>query len=316
MKKIITLVFLFAIAALQAQGKAGDSSGITLTAYMSDQIDGFPAMAKNNMLDKLSQIGMANGMGGNPGSRFIITANVVVMSKDITPTVPPMQAVTLGVTLYIGDGLEGTKFASQSVTLKGVGENETKAYISALKGLRVNDPQYQTFIEKGKNQIMSYYNSKCDQIIKDAKNLAAQGQYDEAIYKLAGVPDATTCYAKSSEAILPIYKLQIQKDCQKNLALATNAWNANQNSEGATAAAEYLAMIDPAAPCFGSAKDLSNRIAKAILARDNKEWEFQMKLAQAEIDDRKATLQAARDIGVAYGNGMSKATIYNVRGWW
>ena len=70
--------------------------------------------------------------------------------------------------------MEGIKFASFSATVKGVGENETKAYMSALKNLKTNDPNYQDFIEKAKNKIVEYYNSKCDFIIKEAKALAVK----------------------------------------------------------------------------------------------------------------------------------------------
>lgn len=42
-----------------------------------------------------------------------------------------MTALVLDVTLYIGDGIEGTKFASTSIQVKSVGTNETN-YFTAL----------------------------------------------------------------------------------------------------------------------------------------------------------------------------------------
>ena len=48
-------------------------------------------------------------------------------------------ALTLNVNLYIGDGFDGKKYATQTVTVKGVGINETKAYMDALKIFKNSD---------------------------------------------------------------------------------------------------------------------------------------------------------------------------------
>ena len=296
--------------AQNATGKSDDVARITLASFVPQQIDSMLA-------NKLSQIVTQVGMSGSANNqRFILTANITVLSKDITPTAPPMQAFTLDISLYIGDGIEGTKFASFSTTVKGVGENETKAYISALKTLKTNDPRYQAFIESGKSKIVEYYNSKCDLIIKDAQTLGSQSQYDEAIYKLSSVPEVCKgCYDKCMDAVVPIYKSQIDKACKVSLAEATNSWNTNQDASGALEASEYLAQIDPNASCFKEAQAFSNKVAKRIFENEKKEWSFKMKEYQDDLDVRKQTINAARDIGVAYGKGQPK-TVYRVYGWW
>ena len=85
-----------------------------------------------------------------------------------------MHSYTLAVTFYIGDGIDGLKYASYTSTVKGVGENTNKAYASALKNIKANDPNFSTFIQKGKTKIIEYYNSRCDFILKEANTLAAQ----------------------------------------------------------------------------------------------------------------------------------------------
>lgn len=303
--------------AQNATGKSDDVARITLASFVPQQIDKMPEAARSMLANKLSQIVTQGGMSGSANNqRFILTANITVMSKDITPTAPPMQAFTLDISLYIGDGIEGTKFASFYTTVKGVGENETKAYISALKTLKTNDPRYQAFIESGKSKIVEYYNSKCDLIIKDAQTLGSQSQYDEAIYKLSSVPEVCKgCYDKCMDAVVPIYKSQIDKACKVSLAEATNSWNTNQDASGALEASEYLAQIDPNASCFKEAQAFSNKVAKRIFENEKKEWSFKMKEYQDDLDVRKQTINAARDIGVAYGKGQPK-TVYRVYGWW
>ena len=298
--------------------KTEDLGRIAIASYVSPQIEGLPASAKRMLSNKMSQIATANGLGGNArNARFIITPNVTVLTKDITATAPPMHAFTLEVSLYIGDGIDGTKFSSTSMEIKGVGTNETKAYIAALKQINPKQADVQQFVEEGKVRVVEYYNSRCDFIIKEAQALESQQKFEEAIYKLTGVPEVCKeCFNKCMDAVAPIYQKQIDRQCEIQLAKAQNAWNAGQDSRAADEAAGYLANIEPTATCFDKANALSKSIAKRILELDKRECNFKLKQQQDEVDVRKATISAARDVGVAYGNNQPQNVTYNVRGWW
>ncbi len=320
MKKIarnigLTLLSVFGFVALGysqgATAKADDMGRIALTAYVPEQVDNMPEAARSMLNNKLNQVITQNGMGSSAmNSRFIITANITVLTKDLTPTAPPMTAMTSEISLYIGDGFDGKKFASTSITVKGVGTNETKAYIEALKGIKPSDPAIQSFVNEGKTKIIDYYTKNCDMIIKDAQTLASMDNYEEAIYKLMSVPDACKeCYDKSIAAVVPIYKKYIDKDCKVKLGQARTAWAASQNYEGAENAAAYLADINPDAACYKEAMALSDQIAKRVKEVDNREWAFKTKTT-ADL------IKAYRDVGVAYGNGQPKSVSYIVRGWW
>jgi hypothetical protein len=258
-------------------------------------------------------------LGGVPNKeRFILTANVVMLNKEITPTAPPKHVYNLEVTFYIGDGIEGTKFASQSIEVQGIGDNETKAYISALSQIKTKGPQYQTFIEEGKRKIIEYYNSKCDFILKEAQSLVSQQKYDAAIAKLVSVPEVCKdCYDKAMNAVAPIYKQQIDRQCKIDLAEANGKWAANQDYYGAEAASAYLAKIEPNSSCYGEAKVLYDKMAKRIKEIDQREWNFMLKQQQDQVDIEKATIKAARDIGVAYGENQPDVVYETViYGWW
>ena len=299
-------------------GKSDDAARITLAAYVPQQIDKMPDAARSILANKLNQIVTQNGMGGAANNeRFIITANVNVISKDLTATAPPMTALVLEVTLYIGDGFVGTKFSSTSISVKGVGESETKAYISALKGISPTNSNIQSFVGNGKSKIIEYYNSKCDFIIKEAQTLVSQNNFEEAIFKLTSVPEVCKeCYDKAMDAVSPIYQKQIDRECKSKLMEANTAWNAAQDSYGADTAGGILAQIDPNASCYKEALALSNKIAQRIKEIDQRDWKLQLKEQQDNVDIQKATIKAIRDIGVAYGNGQPKTVTYNVRGWW
>jgi hypothetical protein len=323
-KKIITLsIVLFStILGLQciAQnelGKTDDYGRIVLNTYVSDQIENLPASAEGMLANKLSQIVTTHGLGGTAiFPRFIITPNIIVVTKDITATAPPMVALNLEITFYIGDGIDGTKFATTSVYAKGVGKTEAKAYISAIKQIKPGNPAFGKFIEKGKNKIIEYYNSRCDFIIKEAESLASQDRYGEAIYLLSSVPEITKeCFDKAMDAVGPIYQKLIDRECLMKLAEARNAWNAGLDRSAADAAAFYLSGIEPRAACFDEAAAFSNEIGKRVYELDQREWNFRMKVQQDNVDLRRATIEAARAVGVAYGNNQPDIQ-YNIRTWW
>jgi hypothetical protein len=320
MKKIFMIVFLFcALAGFSQNTKssADDMGRIALAAFVPQQIDKMPEAARSLLKNKLSQIVTKSGMGGSAAKeRFIITANVNVITKDVLPSAPPLTQFNLEVTFYIGDGIEGTKFTSTSVSVKGTGENETKAYIAALKNISPSNPEIQIFVEAGKTRIVEYYNSKCDFILKEAQSLASQNKYDESISKLISIPEVCkACYDKAMDAVAPIYQKQIDRACKQRLMEATTAWNAAQDLSSAENAGGILSQIEPGASCYKEAQVLSSKIAQRVKELDQREWKFQMKQQQDDVDIQKATIKAARDIGVAYGNNQPDV-VYKVYGWW
>ncbi|MEJ6776572.1 MAG: hypothetical protein QNK85_04530 [Crocinitomicaceae bacterium] len=322
-KLIFSLLFVGFIStninAQNKKGKSDDLGRIVLNSYIAPQAEAIPSHAKRMLLNKLSQVTSYNGMGGSSlNPRFILTPNITVLTKDITPTAPPMHALTLEVTFYIGDGIDGKLFANSSLQIKGVGQNENKAYIAALKRINPKNPALKDLIVEGKEKIIEFYNSQCDFFIKEAKTLEGQNKFEAAILKLTSVPDVCKeCYDKCMDAVAPIYQKQIDRECKMKLAEAKNAWSTGQDAAGADNASEYLAGIDPNASCFGEVKKLTSQIAARIKALDQREWNFKLKQQQDDVNIQKATIKAARDIGVAYGNNQPDVNVtYNTVGWW
>lgn len=304
----------FTSLAQNTAGKLEDMGRICIAAYVPQQIDKMPDAARSMLANKLSQVVTQGGMGGSAmNERFIITANITVLSKDLTATAPPMTALGLEITFYVGDGIEGTKFASKSVSVKGVGTNETKAYIEAIKQIKPSDPSLASFLEEGKTKIITYYNTKCDFIIKEAQTLASQNMFEEAIFKLTSVPDVCkACFDKCMTAVGPMYQKKIDRDCKVKLNEATNVWNTSQDATAASSAGEILSSVEPTAACFGEIKALAAKIQKRVIEIDKREWNYTLKAQQQTSE----MIKAYRDVGVAYGNGQPKSVTYNVRGWW
>ena len=256
------------------------------------------------------------GIAGARNQRFIITANADVMSEDIVVTTQEMYQYVLNVNFIVGDGIEGTKFAMASQTVKGLGETKADAYIQALKKIKPSDPVFQDMINEAKVKIIEYYNSKCDFIISQAKTLAQEQDYNGAIFRLMSVPDVCKdCYDKCMAEAQVIYQSKIDDECARMLAEARNVWGAGQDVSAADAAGKILAQINPASKCYADAAKLSADIAKRVKELDQREWNLMLKQQQDAVDIEKASIKAVRDIGVAYGNHQQPVT-YNIRTWW
>jgi len=182
------------------ENKADDAARIAITPQVSDQE--IPASAKKMLLNKMRQICTKNGLSGDSeNSLFFMDASVDVLSKEITPTAPPMHALNLQINFYI-KGADGNVYSETSYSTKGVGKNETKAYLQGLKNINTSRGQFKAFVEKGKTKIIEYYNSQCDFVISKANALYKQGNVNDAVKLLMSVPPVCKeCYDLSMELV-------------------------------------------------------------------------------------------------------------------
>lgn len=307
--KIFLICIILSVTGFSNAQNLSEKDKMALAIWIPDGTENLTPAAKSVLQNKLTNIATENGIvGSSEFQRFVMAANVNVISKNITSTAPVMQAYTLSVDLYIGDGIDGKAFSSYSITVKGVGENETKAYIAALKNIQIDNPTIQSFIGKGKSKIVAYYNTQCDFIITKAKTLANQNKFDEALWYLTTIPDeCSDCWKKAMDAASLIFKQKINVECKQKLNEANNIWNAAQNWEAAQEAGRILSSIDPNADCVDEIKTLANKIEKRIKEVDNREWNFRY---DYEIGLKRDLIKAYQEVGVAWGNGQAQNVTY------
>lgn len=305
MKKSITKIFLSAAVVFWAVGsyaqndlsKTDDLGRIVLTPYVISNAN-IPSYAESVLNNKLTQIAAKQGMAGSSvDNRFVITANLSEISKDFTPTTPPMIALTLSPTIYIGDGISGELFSSCEVpAVKGVGENETKAYLSAIKAIKTNNPAIVQCIEEGKVKIVEYYNSQIDFILAEAESLSKSQNYDEAMMKLAQVPQiCKDAYLKAYEKIGEVYQQKIDLEGDKLYNEAYAQWNTAKNEQSAEKVVELLAQINPLSAAAPKGRTLVKTVEghyNAIAARrrqiEERNWRFKLQQYEDERADKIA----------------------------
>lgn len=305
---IISLaVALFAGGGLNLSAQTDYRDFIPLAVVSSAQ-SGLSASTQTYIENKLLQVVTQNGLGsGDYFNRFLITASVMPVTKDIVAGPPTKFSENIDVTFYIVDNIDRKIFSSVTVSAKAVEASEEKALNMAIRSVSTNSKAINGFVKTGLDKIIVYYRTQADQIIATAKSLAAQKMYEQAFYELCAIPRACgSAYTRALEAGNQIYKDYVNYMGEVNLAKAKAAWAPTQNRSGAEEAGLYLSQILPEAKCYSQAQALY----KEIKAKVKEDWKFEMKIYQDGVDLEKRTINAWRDVGVAYGRGQQPTT-YN-----
>jgi hypothetical protein len=384
----IAIISMILLATPVVAQISADDERIVIIPYIPEQVFDLSNTVSTNLYNKLTSAITRNGLSGEGAhNRFVMSALINIQQKDVTATAPPMHVIEFDLTLYVGDGVDGVLFSSTNKRLKGVGRNETAAYVMALNNFEVTSKEVKELIEIGKVRIVQYYRDKCEIIIRESKTKASQDQFDEAIYALLEIPSVVTdCYQKAMDEAVRIHKLKLEKECQTNISYARGemmqgnwsaaiqtisgytpdlscykdvsklldeiayqrcsveigkaraAWSARDHNT----AAFHLAKVSSSSSCKSQADGLMKQISNAIDAKAKREWDLayekynrdqvireensklNRELSRREMsykenqgfEVRKMEIQAARDVGVAYGKNQPRTVTYNIRNWW
>ncbi len=270
-KKLSIALMLVAMSA-SLFAKTKEAPSVSLRSYIPANSE-LTSSAKRVFKSRLDQIATFNNMGGKAGGRFIITGDVNILTKDVTPTAPPKVAMTIEFVSFIGDAITGKKFASVTTTAKAVGTNESKAFLSALKNLKARNPMFKEFTAEAKTKIIEFMEGECKAIILDAKSLTKQEKFDEALYALSTIPSETTCYPEVRKTAEDIFFAKQNAECAKNVA-DSKVYLANK--EYVNARALLIGITKTAGTCADEAATLLTQIGdeedKANLAKARSAW--------------------------------------------
>lgn len=247
-------------------GKADDEHRICLQPVIYEN-SGLPSVNRNAMLNKLIQIATVNGMAADGSmSSFVITANVVQISSEVTATAPVMHALDFDISLYIGDRISGQLFSSVTLpSIKAVATNEAKAYQQAINSIRPDNPEIRKFVDIGKKKIVEYYNSQIDFILSQADALAKLEKYDEAVALLFSVPDiCKEARDTAMKACSGVFQTKIDREGAALLAEASYIWNAASDSAAAVKVVPVISKIHPLSASAAGAAELSAKISGVL----------------------------------------------------
>lgn len=230
-------------------------------------------------------------------ANFAITAKFDQLDRYIVGSAPTQIANVFGVTIYLVDVYNQKMFGSTYVEVRGVGTNDTKASMNAVRQLNSGNGKINTFLSGAKKKIINYYDSQLPSILKDAKTKAAMKNYEEALAMLAVIPTCCNGYDTAMKEALRIYVLYRDTYFLEQLNKARALWAANPTQEGSIPVVAILAGIDPDAKCYKEAMNLLSQVAKVV--KTDVDFEVKKKY-QDSVELEKLRIQAIAEIGKAY----------------
>lgn len=313
---IIFTVFCIGSSFFQNQLRAqvSDQKRIALTPLVPSDAKDLPPASQPLLLSRLRQLATSNGFAGSANyPQFILAANPVLVDKKIAGTAPVKILIELELSLYIADQVTKTIFSSTTVSVKGVGSSETEAYQTAFKALRLDQTAIKDFTNKGRDEIINFYNTHCEQLMTRVDLLVKTNQAEAGLELLLDVPDVSkSCAELASGKAAQVFEAAANQRCQALLQAAKAAWAAEPDVSGASKAASYLSVLPPGSKC----QTESNTLLSEIKVKMKQDESWQREQYKDSVDLMRRYIQATRDIGVAYGNGQPDTQIIVKGGGW
>lgn len=325
MKRFFIIISFLCVLTANAQERLDDIGRITIHAYVPDN-ENLPPESQKLLETKLSQIITANGISDNENYvRFVLTAKVNVISKDVVAGPPQRISQKLDITILLGDVEADKVYAQTSISTVGIGQSLEKSYISAFKNINPKNTAITAFIQEGKQKITSYYQTNCEDLIAEARKQASLQNYEDALMMLTSIPDVcSACFDEAAQIAPPIYHDMIEARGAECLNEARAVWAKNPTKTGAQEATRLLSQINFAASCQPKAAALMKEITAKMNEIDRREWNHQMQVYQdnverekrqwaqhvREYEDRVQTqrmyLKACRDVAITYAQNQPK----------
>lgn len=277
-----------------------------ISIQLDEDFANVPDAAANALYQSLSRISTVNGLTtDSPITPFVLTAHCDVLDKSNIPG-PPIQTVyNLGITFYIADTYTKKKFGTAYITVDGVGTGEVKSYMNAFKQINGKNSEITSLINRGKANMMKYYDTQYGNIIKEAKRLASLQQYEEALTMVLSIPLCSKGGEQATAYGLELYKKYLNRLNLYVLNQARALWAAGQDQATAYEVCALLAQIDPEASCYADAAKLLKEVKSQV--RSDIDFEMREKYHD-EIKLERERISAMRAVGVAFGNGQKPTT--------
>ncbi len=290
---------------------AESSVGDIYISVIQPERNEIPQEAAKQLENKMHQLITANGIADtDPNGRFVITAKSYIVTKDIVGGAPQRISQKIDFTFMIGDIIENKVFESFTFSAIGIGINENKSYINAITKMKTNNPQFTAFVEKAKEKILQYYVARCEQIILEAKQQAANHDYQQAIYQLMQVPNICDCAERCQNLMIEYYDAYTESTAAELLNEAKSKWASAPNADGAAMAADVIAKIPAGTKVQSELDALISEINQKLREDEKRDWEFKMQQYNDEIARQKrefALRKEKQDADIAYRDRQQAA---------
>lgn len=303
MKKIFTILVAAALM-LPASAEQCDMNVCVVTPSAANC--GGSEQVANQLALRLMRALTTDGVTGDADyGQFYVTGRFDDTFRETVEGTPTVTVVNTTLTLMMTDFGGSKVLASKSFELKGSGSNMTRAYMSALNGVNRNNAAFKEFVAAARQKAIAYFDANWETLLKRAASAAAVDDIEQALYYTTLIPECSRGYSRASEATIKYYTKYADEQGAKLLARARAAFAQSPDGDGMATALEYIDAISPSSASYEQAMKFVKEMAQQAHTEYNYQNHKKYEDAQAR---RMAEIDAARQIGVAYGRGQQSTT--------
>lgn len=252
---------------------------VALTPYVCEEL-ALPADAGNTLRQRLVQLVTQNGFGSLSGE-FVLTPNVLVIDKQATATAPAQFIVDLELSLFVIALQEQTVIDETSVSLRGIGRTEAKAWIAAINQLKPRTPALRNFMERTRGRIVDYYAQRTPVLIAKAQSLADRECYEEAIAVLDAIPECVPEYVSVARLKVDVATQLLDRVAQTAIQRARVEMAKGNHAE----AMDALLAVNPASTLAGEAYGMIDTIVRRMSEAERAAREAELARLERERED-------------------------------
>lgn len=302
MKKLITAIFLLCVS-LAAEAQECD---LPLSIAYANDSEQMPPSVLRSLANRLKQVLTQNGVTGDYYyEQFALIPRFEVVDKYVIPGPPVKQVYNLTLCLEIRNVTERNVFATTSLEINAIGENETKAYMGAVSQIGAQSSQIKSLVCMGRKKIQAYYDENYQHIIQKARQLSGMNKYEEALYHIMSIPECCSGYRMAMKEAQSIFQKYTDRDGERLLMQAKAMWAAGHDDRTAREAACLLTQIDPSSKAYQEAGAVLNEIKGKASA--NAPWNFNLKAYNDAVSLEQQRIEAAMAVGMAFGKGQKES---------
>jgi len=313
MKILHLIIILSFILSIQfAYGQAGNveeqSSTISISLVMPDEVEGLSASHLSKLENKILRMLTNYGLSGNGyQANFVIYPKFEIYGEETMAGMEKMTLVETGLSLFVKQMDTNIMFASYEKDGKGMARNSSKALVNAIKKIPTKSKDIETFLAETKAKILDYYQKKCNDIIVEADRYSQTNNYEQAIAVLSSIPsEVGECYHTAQEKAVAYYKVYANQKCAEYMQKA----KAEESAQHYKTALKYLSMIDPSSDCSTTSLQLIQSISAKVDQKEQRNWNFLMKRYDDHVALQRSRIEAMAEVAKAYYQRTQPTIVY------
>lgn len=310
MKRVLSIFAVVMMCFTLFAQSVDNFNKIALSVVMPENFEGLDASQLSKLESKIIQIATTSGLAANGyNNNFVIYPKFEIYNNEVVEGgMQNITVVTADLSLFIKQVDNNILFSAISKPIKGSGSNKKLAITNAISSIQTNNPEFESFISKGKTRIVEYYETKCSDILKKSDTYIRMKQYEQAIGLLMSVPEeVSSCYTLIQDKSIVAYKAYEAQNCAVQIQKAKMALASNDY----IGALNVLGEIDPSTPCYKEVQILANSAAQKVDVEERKLWNFQLQQYNDERSLERQRINAIKEIATAYYKNQVSTVSYN-----